>query len=66
MAEKVQSESAQTMKPKFSVEKLGENCRALFGISSTHFAGATHGLTGEYTVDDMKKIIDKWDKREVK
>lgn len=64
MAKEVQNPQASA--PKFSIEKLGENCRALFGISSTHFAGATHGLTGEYTVEEMRKHIGEWDKREVK
>ena len=64
MAKEVQN--PQASEPKFSLEKLGENCRALFGISSTHFAGATHGLTGEYTVEEMRKHIGEWDKREVK
>lgn len=52
--------------PKFSVARLGENCRQLFGVSSCTYAGATHGLTGEYTVEEMKAHIDSWRKKEVK
>lgn len=52
--------------PKFSVERLGENCRQLFGVSSCTYAGATHGLTGEYTVEEMKAHIEKWRKKEAK
>lgn len=52
--------------PKFSVEKLGANCRQLFGVSSCTFAGATHGLTGTYTVTEMKAHIEKWRRMEVK
>ena len=51
---------------KFPIEKLAVNCRRLFGVSSCTFAGATHGLTGEYTVEEMKKHIEKWRKQEVK
>lgn len=51
---------------KFPIEKLAANCRRLFGVSSCVFAGATHGLTGEYTVDEIKSRIEKWKKQEVK
>lgn len=52
--------------PKFAVERLGVDCRQLFGVSSCTYAGATHGMTGEYTVEDMKKHIEEWQKKEVK
>ena len=55
-----------TQAPKFPIEKLSAKCRQLFGVSSCTFAGATHGLTGEYTVEEMKKHIEKWCKQEVK
>lgn len=51
---------------KFPIEKLAANCRRLFGVSSCTFAGATYGMTGEYTVEEMKKHIEKWLKQEVK
>ena len=53
---------------KFTVEKLGENCRQLFGVSSCTFAGATHGIreTDLFTVEEMKTRIEKWCKKEVK
>lgn len=52
--------------PKFTVERLAANCRQLFGVSSCTYAGATHGMTGEYTVAEMKKHIEEWQKKEVK
>ncbi len=52
--------------PKFTVEKLGESCQKLFGISRSTFDGATSGLKGEYTVQEMKENISKWMKKEVK
>lgn len=51
---------------KFPVEKLAVHCRQLFGVSSCTYAGATHGMTGEYTVEEMKKHINEWCKKEVK
>lgn len=51
---------------KFTVENLAKNCRALFGVSSCTFAGATAGLTGTYTVEEMKSIISAWCGKEIK
>lgn len=51
---------------KFSVEKLRENCRKLFGISAIVFDGAALNSKGEYTVQEMKDIISKWLKKEAK
>ena len=76
MAAKVKSEQAtgtpeeaggkKLQATKFPIEKLAVNCRQLFGVSSCTFAGATYGLTGEFTVEEMKKHIEKWRKQEVK
>lgn len=63
-AEAATPEKAQA--PKFTVERLAANCRQLFGVSSCTYAGATHGMTGEYTVEEMKKHIEEWQKKEVK
>jgi len=52
--------------PKFTVEKLGAHALELFGVSQSTYAGATHNLDGEYTVEEMKDHIDKWLKKEVK
>lgn len=64
--ETVDEKKPQATAKKFPIEKLTENCRRLFGVSSCVFAGATHGLTGEYTVEEMKGRIEKWKKQEVK
>lgn len=67
--EKAGTEAATPEKaqaPKFTVERLAANCRQLFGVSSCTYAGATHGMTGEYTVEEMKKQIEEWKKKEVK
>lgn len=52
--------------PKFTVEKLRENCRRLFGVSTSTFAGATYGMTGKYTVEEMRAHIEAWKKKGVK
>lgn len=51
---------------KYTVEKLRENCRQLFGVSTSTFAGATYGMTGTYTVDEMRTHIEEWGKKGVK
>lgn len=58
----------QVLKPavKFPIEKLQGNCRKLFGVSSCTFAGATAGMTGEYTIEEIKTHIEKWRRTEVK
>lgn len=50
---------------KYTVEKLQANCRQLFGISTSTFAGATYGMTGQYTVEEMKTHIEAWKKKGV-
>ncbi|MCD7891605.1 MAG: hypothetical protein LUG26_07670 [Ruminococcus sp.] len=63
----VTTTSAQeTAQPKFTVERLAVDCRRLFDVSSCTYAGATHGMTGEYTVEEMKAHIKKWCGTEVK
>ncbi|MDE5917227.1 MAG: hypothetical protein K2G62_03775 [Oscillospiraceae bacterium] len=52
--------------PVFSVERLKENCIKLFGVSQSTFDGAAYGLSGEYTVKEMKSLIEKWKTKEVK
>lgn len=72
MATKNTTAGAETATPekvqaaKFTVERLAANCRQLFGVSSCAYAGATYGMTGEYTVEEMKEHIEKWKKKEVK
>lgn len=51
---------------KYTVGKLQENCRQLFRVSTSTFAGATYGMTGKYTIEEMRAHIEAWKKREVK
>lgn len=69
MATKTKSktiEKAEKKPQKYSIEKLQANCHRIFGISTSAFAGATYGLTGDYTVDEIKTHIQKWSKKGVK
>ena len=45
---------------KFTIEKVQENCQKLFGVSTSTFVGATYGMTGKYTIKEMKTHIDAW------
>lgn len=51
---------------KFPIEKLRQNCLALFGVTTSTFDGATLGYDGEYSVDEIKKAIDKWQNTKIK
>ncbi len=59
------AKKAKTGAQKFTVEKLQANCRELFGVSTSTFAGATYGMTGKYTVEEMKNHIEAWKKKGV-
>lgn len=57
----------QNTEPKFKLFKLRENCAQLFGVSDSTFAGASDGLKNdEYTISEMKNIINTWLKKEAK
>ena len=65
---KVAEESVNTEEtaPKFSIGKLRSKCLELFGVTTSTFDGATHGLDGEYTVEEMKYTIAKWKNTNIK
>lgn len=65
--ERTEKKISTESEPKFKLKKLQENCRKLFGISESIFIGATTGLAeGEYSVSEIKTIIEKWYKKEAK
>lgn len=45
---------------KFSLEVLRTNCVKLFKVSSSTFDGATKGLNGDFTVNEIKEKIKGW------
>lgn len=59
-------EAAQATPRKFTKTKLRENCRKLFGVPVSTFDGATYGLTGQFTVEEIKSHIEAWEKEGVK
>ena len=67
---KAETPQAQPVKAKpekkFLLEKLRANCKKLFGVTDCTFAGATHGMTGSYTVEEIKAQLEKWRGTEVK
>lgn len=52
--------AAPATPPKFTVERLRRDCRALFGVTVSTYDGATYGLSEEYTVEEMRNHIQKW------
>lgn len=60
------SVAAGKREKKIPLEKLRRSCVNLFGITPSTFDGATVGLTGKYSVEEMQKIISTWLKKEVK
>lgn len=65
-AEAAAQETEKAQAAKFPVERLAADCRQLFGVSSCTFAGATHGMTGDYTVEEIKAHIEEWRSKEVR
>lgn len=68
MAKNVAASSAAAAPPvKYQLSKLRDNAEKIFGVSSCTFAGATAKLPdGEYTIDEIKATIQKWQNKEVK
>ncbi len=50
---------------KFTIAQLKANCLNLFGVSTSTFVGATYGMTGKYTIDEMKETLEAWGKKGV-
>ena len=65
--QKKATEAVVEQQPKFMLSVLRENSIRLFGVSTATFDGATFDLdsNGEYSVDEVKKIIADWNKKEV-
>jgi hypothetical protein len=63
------AKKSENTEQKFAVEKLRNNSIQLFGVPTSTFDGAMYGRNKEeYTVNEVKSIIDKWlygDEKEV-
>lgn len=51
---------------KFSLETMRANCMKLFKVSSSTFDGATSGLVGDFTVNEIKEKIKNWLEQPIK
>ena len=71
MDEKKTSKSAETTaeapvrKTVFSLERLRRDCLELLGVTTSTFDGAVFGLEGDFTVDEIREIIRKWQNKPV-
>lgn len=63
--DKAQAVEAEAV-TKFTIEKLRQNCLALFGVTTSTFDGATLGYDGEYSVEEIKKAIERWQNTKIK
>lgn len=58
---------AKKAEMKFPLEVLKNDCVKLYKVTSSTFAGATANLPdGEYTIEEVRTVINKWLKKEVK
>lgn len=64
-AGKTNSDQAVKAGAKYPLERLRDGCVTRFGVGTAAFDGATYGLTGEYTVDELKAIIAAWQGKKV-
>lgn len=51
--------------PKFNIARLRKECYKLFGVTVSTFDGATHGLTGSFSVAEMRSHIEKWQNKAI-
>lgn len=58
-AAEVKTEAASASR-KFSLDRLRKDCLKLFGVTVSTFDGAAFGLTGRFTVEEMRARIEKW------
>lgn len=60
------SPQMENTEPEFEISQLRENCRTLFGVDTYVFDGATFGMSGKFTVNNIKTTIEKWKNKEAK
>lgn len=57
----------EVSEPAFSLAALQKHCRELFDVSKAAFTGATAGIENrDYTIKEMKSIIEAWCKQEAR
>ena len=66
MANKTGAVATEQAAQKFTIPQLQKYAFELFGVPTSTFVGATTGLDGEYSVAEVKDIIEKWKNEEAK
>ena len=59
------AEGVKASDVRYGLDDLRKNCLTLFNVSTSVFDGAVMGLSGEYTISEIKNIITKWKGKEV-
>ena len=62
---KAETAPAAPSKHTFTLERLRQDCRKLFGVTTSTFDGAAATITGEFTVDEIGGIIQAWQQKRV-
>lgn len=50
-------EKPAVTEPVFSLERLRRDCFKVFGVTASTFDAAVYGLTGEFTVNELRERI---------
>lgn len=62
--EQAAAQTTEEKKPaspaKHTVARLRRDCFRVFGVTTSTFDGATFGMKGTYTVEEMKAHLKKW------
>jgi len=67
MAEKDKEKTTEnSVPPKFTLERLRQDCLQIFGVTTSTFDGAASGLDGKFTIDEIKTRIKEWQEKPIK
>lgn len=66
-ATKTDADTSAAAAVKYPLDKLRQNALAVFGVTTSTFAGATSDLPdGEYSIEEIKSKISDWRKKGAK
>lgn len=63
---KTTKEKPTTSVKTYTIAQLRSCCQELFGVSDATFAGATLGLEGRFTEEQMRTRLEAWGKETIK
>lgn len=55
-----ETEKLPAKQPKFTIERLRKECIHIFGVTASTFDGATFGMKGAYTVEEIRRRLGNW------